>query len=587
MSSNINHYANINKFLQGRLSDEECAGFLQSLQNTPELQQHLDEESFFEAVFYSEQWLESVSPLKRDLSQWFSSVVPLSSIEKELKTGDTDTTDYQLFSHDKWQKIVNNAFDKAYPPVKPTFFLPFFSRNSKSVITIISIILIASITLFYNLRNSPTHQVTPDTFETADIFRDKDQQEYAFNDSLKQEGFEDAESISVFDTIKEYCAADAVPSHIILPAQKKGVVYLSKNSGFLAENNADVTIISNTDSVVTLSMIKCSAVFTVKKNMYKRFVVITPHVEVRVVGTIFRVAVAPLKTDISVVEGEVTITTIQGTQEILSLRKGKTAYVSQELQIKDIIAKSRTLKHRENFLKSYLQYMHKSRLEQFSTDLIFDTLQIKEQTLLDSLLHFPDPVIKAQLMHYKVAHNNEKSHFYKKSTDHFLQLYKERQNECIAQLALLRVCLLNIHNSPYKRSLDYLEKYIDDFTDGFALKEVMALHIRTCLAERDYERAIPYMVQFIQQFPHTHFSDHIAFNLAQIFRQQTNDLSNALKYYELVITDFINSPYHEDAMYWAGWCIIQQRLPKKGNEFFKQYKKNYPDGTWRGVISEK
>ena len=95
------------------------------------------------------------------------------------------------------------------------------------------------------------------------------------------------------------------------------------------------------------------------------------------------------------------------------------------------------------------------------------------------------------------------------------------------------------------------------------------------------------MVQFIKQFPTSDYSDHIAFNLAQLFRQQTEDLSDALKYYEFVIEHFPESSYHEDAMYWAGWCVVQKQLNKPDNRFFKEYIKNYPDGTWRSVITER
>ena len=190
-------------------------------------------------------------------------------------------------------------------------------------------------------------------------------------------------------------------------------------------------------------------------------------------------------------------------------------------------------------------------------------------------------------MHYRVAHNHEKSHLYEKAAKHFMQVYKERQSETIAQLALLRACLISITNLPLKKALKYLEIYIDDFTNGFALKEITILYIRTCLAERDFDKVIPHMVQFVKQFPESDYADHIAFNLAQLFRQQTEDLTSAMNYYEFVIENFPESPYREDAMYWAGWCVVQKQLHKHDNKFFKEYLKNYPDGNWRGIITER
>ena len=586
MNENINIFTNIERFLQGQLPAEGYSTFFQSLQNRPELQQQLYEESSFEAAFYSEQWLESASSIKDKIGDWYYTIAPFSTIEKEQTSEVKNPSVDKRLTHNKWQKIIDKAFDSAQKrDVKPAFILPFFNSNVRKVTTVISLILIASAAIFLTLRNTTPTQRFSDKLQTTDTYRDKSKNDYTTDTEFNNN--EELETISAFDTIKEFSAPDIALSNIKLPPRRKGIVYLSKNSGFLAEKNANIRIIANTDSVVTLSMKKGSAVFNVDKNRYQRFVVITPHVEVRVVGTIFRVTVTSKKSNITVIEGRVTVTTMQGAQEELSLTKGKTAYVSEEMLTRDIIKKSRMLKLRENLLKSYLQYMRKSHLDRFALDSVLTILQKKEKQLLDSLVNVSDPVISAQLMHYKVAYNHEKSHLYEKAAKHFMKVYKERESETIAQLALIRVCLLGIKQFSIKRAHKYLETYIDDFSKGFALKEVTILYIRTCLAERDFNKVIPYMVQFVKRFPESGYADHIAFNLAQLFRQQTEDLASAMKYYEFVIENFPNSPYHEDAMYWAGWCIVQKQLHKQDNKFFKEYIKSYPDGNWRGVISEK
>ncbi len=584
MNENINIFTEIEKFFQGQLSAEESEGFLQSLQACPDLQRYMYEESSFEAAFYSQQWLESATSVKDNIGDWFSTVAPLSAIEKEQAAGAGDSPIEAQQTHDKWQKIIDRAFDRAQKSeLKPAFILPFFTINVKRAAAFFSVILVVSIIALFNLRNRTAPQRLSGTIQTTDAFQGKDD----YTADTESNNYKESETISAFDTIKEFSAQDIARFEIKLPPKKKSVVYLSKNSGFLAERNANITIVNNNDSVVTLSMKKGSAVFNVEKNRYKRFAVITPHVEVRVAGTIFRVTVSQKKSDVTVIEGKVTVTTMKGTQEELTLTKGKTAYVSGEMLIRDIIEKSKMLKLRENLLKSYLQYMQKSHLDRFAIDSILTILQIKEKHLLDSLVNTHDPVISAQLMHFRVAHNHEKSHLYEKAARHFMQVYKERQNETVARLALIRVCLLSIKQFPLERALKYCETYIDDFTGGFALKEITILYIRTCLAERDFEKAIPYMVQFVKQFPESGYVDHIAFNLAQLFRKQTEDLSSAMKYYEFVIENFPESPYREDAMYWAGWCVVQKQLHKHDNKFFKEYLKNYPDGNWRGIISER
>lgn len=586
MNENFNTFSNIEKFLQGQLSAEESEKFLQFLQNNPDLQQQLYEESSMEAAFCSQQWLESATSVKDNIGDWFATVAPFSAIEKEQAAGTGGSSIDEQLTHDKWQGIIDKAFDRAQKSeAKPAFILPFFTMNVKNAATIFSLILIVGIIAFFNIRNTMTPQRLSDTTITTDIKQDKDRDDNTAD--TEPDNMMESEAISAFDTINEFSAPEVARSKIEIPQKKKSIVYLSKNSGFLAERNANITIINNNDSVVTLSMRRGNAVFEVEKNRYKRFAVITPHVEVRVVGTIFRVSVTQEKSDVTVIEGKVTVTTMKGTQEELTLTKGKTAYVSEEMLIRDIIERSKMLQLRENLLRSYLQYMQKSHLDRFAIDSILDMLQRKEKRLLDSLVNTPDPVISAQLMHYRVAHNHEKSHLYEKAAEHFMQVYKERQNEAVAQLSLLRACLISIKELPLKRALKYLEIYINDFTNGFAVKEVTILYIRTCLAERDFDRAIPHMVRFVEHFPESAYADHIAFNLAQLFRQEAEDMASALKYYEFVIEHFPESPYHEDAMYWAGWCVVQKQLHKHDNKFFKEYLKNYPDGTWRGIITER
>ncbi len=584
MNRDNNQFTVSEKFLLGQLDDKECALILKSLVNDKGLQRKLYEESSFEAAFSSQQWLESNSSIKDNLSHWLSSdpsVLPPA--KKEMINKECDE---RLYTDNKWEKLIEKSYMQARAQWKPSFFLPFSFKKLRVYISLLIILILSGMLWLNTIKPQIAKNSTKDNV-VVHTSKSNKQIESVYVDSLDQTQTSIEEPISVYDTINEFYAEKTTKSNISLPPKEKGIIYLSKNSGFLAEKGADVKIITNTDSVVMLSMTRGSAVFTVEKNTYKRFAVITPYAEVRVVGTIFQVSVYPKKTDVKVVEGTVTITTIQGTQETLTLTKGKTVYISEDSLVQDVIRRSRMLKKRENLLKSYLKYIHTSRIDQFPVKYLINELQVKEQSVIDSLADVFDPVVRAQLMHYRVAGNYEKEHRYEKAKNYLLQMYRERQVALFAQLALLHICQLEIQHFQRDKALEYMETYIDEFAGGFALEEVLMLHVQTCLAENEYDRTIPYMVQFVQDYKESDFADYIAFYLAQTFRMQKKDLSSAMKYYEYITTNFPESSFHENALYWAGWCLVQERVHGNKNKYFKKYQKDYPDGNWRDVISNK
>lgn len=588
MSRNSTQFSEVEKLLLGRLNYHEVTQVLQSLKEDKELQLKLNAESSFEAAFYSQQWLESAPSLGVDMARWLSPESSATPINEMQKTDRLKRSDDRLVAGFNWEELIEKAFSQAQAPLKPSFIIPFSFKNLRVFSALILIFFIIASIFLFSTKKPPVSDKAPDSLDNyaaIDPFQGNQKQKTVLSDSIGITEINNVEPISVYDTINEYYAGKPIKSSISLPPQEKGVVYLSKNSGFLAEEGTDVTIINNSDSVVTLSMTKGSAVFTVEKNSYKRFAVITPFAEVRVVGTIFQVSVFQHKTNIKVVEGSVTITTIQGIQETLTLTKGKNVYVSEDSLVQDVIKRSKMLKQRENLLKSYLTYIHTTRADQFPVEYLLKALQAKIRAGVDSLATVFDPVLRAQLMHYRVAVNLSNDHYYEKAKNYLLMLYSERQAPFIDQLSMSFICLLELRHFEREQALKYMESYVDEFTDGYAIEEILMLYIQTCLAEGDYDRAIPYMVQLVQEHKESGFADYIAFHLAQTFRIVKKDLSSAMEYYEYITSNYPESSLHEDALYWAGWCLVQAQVHGKKNKYFRKYKKDYPDGNWRDVIS--
>ncbi len=103
MNAGIKQLNTMEKFLLGSLSEERCALFLQSLQSNPEQQEQLNNESSFEAAFFSQQWLESPLSGKDGLAEWFPVIAPPGLIEKEQVIEEAMVSNGLLFTYDKWR----------------------------------------------------------------------------------------------------------------------------------------------------------------------------------------------------------------------------------------------------------------------------------------------------------------------------------------------------------------------------------------------------------------------------------------------------------------------------------------------------
>jgi len=565
------------------MPDEERLAFLCGLQSDPALRQELYDESSFEAAFYSRQWLERDS-ITEDLTRTFFAAGPVAPSGKEQQNRQ-DAPDELMLSSDAWQRMVDRAFSDAHKKVRPLFLMSYLYTNLKVVSAAVCILLVASAALFYALKKPADMRYVQ---EKRGMVGTSGRSETVITSPEGDTGvIPEQAAVSAYDTIKEIRIAGKAPHKFLLPSTGKSVFYLSEGSGFFAEHTTDIAVMIHTDTIVSISMKQGSAVFHVKKAAYKRFSVITPHFEARVTGTVFEVAVSSQKSAITVLEGEVVVTTMQGTQEVVTSSRGVTACTSQDSLIKDILQNSSMLKQRNTLLKSYLQYMHKSNPEHLPVDDVYDTLALKERQILDSLCSLSDDMINARLMHYKAAHNSEKERRYEKAGNHFLQIFTEDPDDVVARLALMRLCILSTHDISIGTSRSWCEKYLETYSGGFGRQEGMVLYIREALAQHDFQRALPYMLRFVDQFPASSFADDIAFNAAQIARLELLDISKALSCYEFVAGNFPGSQYAEDALYWAGWCVVQQQTNKNDNTFIRQYRENYPDGTWHSAISEK
>jgi tetratricopeptide (TPR) repeat protein len=240
---------------------------------------------------------------------------------------------------------------------------------------------------------------------------------------------------------------------------------------------------------------------------------------------------------------------------------------------------------RNNFLRSYLTYMHNTQIERFDPKPLFDALAAKVRQCIDSLNLLSDPIITAQLMRYRAAVRYEKERNFTEAGKLYRQLHSENQCPVLSEIVLGKESLMYLNHAEDSAALQRMKLYTQNHPQGILMPELLALCIRILLEHNQTETARDYMVQYISAYASTPYAEPIAFHLAQTLRITEKDWKKAIEYYEFVFTHFPQSKYIEDALYWAGWCLVQEGLKKSENRFFNQYNKSYPDGNWQGVIS--
>jgi hypothetical protein len=154
--------------------------------------------------------------------------------------------------------------------------------------------------------------------------------------------------------------ADPLVPHI--PDDRKSYIRLADSTGLLAQRGSRVRVQERTDSTIALLMAEGNCIFSVKKNGFHRFGVLTPHASITVTGTVFRVLVTELETEVTVYEGAVVFTPREGGAAGDTLYAGAAAVADIASPGTALLDSSRMLKTRRSLLRDYLEWLNTESL---------------------------------------------------------------------------------------------------------------------------------------------------------------------------------------------------------------------------------
>jgi TolA-binding protein len=74
--------------------------------------------------------------------------------------------------------------------------------------------------------------------------------------------------------------------------------------------------------------------------------------------------------------------------------------------------------------------------------------------------------------------------------------------------------------------------------------------------------------------------ESVLYSLARIYSRDMQDCDKALSIYSQIESEFPNSNFAEDALFWKAECLFQLKRISQSVSAYKQYLTRYPDGKW-------
>jgi hypothetical protein len=330
MTAGLRQSLPIERFLWGQFDAHGQADFLAHCDV-----KQLENESAFEALFYSMSWglQSSASGLEKE-SEWAQLAVPMPV----SMVGGSDTS--PLFPESEWARLISRALDAVTLPERGEKFIRF----PKLVRYLAAACFVGVVAAGIVWKQHYTAQrAAPRIVVIA--------HEKNVRGKPAQENPAGRQALA-FDTLVIYSTPDRVRTAVSAD-RGEGIVRLGDKTAILLEKDAAVAVTAQNDTAVAVSVSRGCALFTVEKKRYRRFFVATPACDIAVTGTIFRLSVEYDTTIVSVLEGSVQAHKKAGA-EIVAINAGMSAHIRPDTVMVDYGDTAATLLYRSSLLHDYL-----------------------------------------------------------------------------------------------------------------------------------------------------------------------------------------------------------------------------------------
>ncbi len=330
-----------------------------------------------------------------------------------------------------------------------------------------------------------------------------------------------------------------------------------------------------------------------KRNAGQTYQITTPNASCEVVGTRFNLTFkdndepGKSKTILQVLEGKVLFTNARGISVLVdsgyhavanldtiilpdSKRTDKTVERAKNKSEKDPVTRKTDVNPMENSaLMRASALMESGNLDE----------AIEELRKIYSTLDHPQNIrIKAL---QKEARCWEMKKDYPQAVKTLQQILNQTDSDNQREYALFQIASIQrneIHD--FNAAILSLKQYLSDFPQGIWAEEACVTLAELYQLQKNYPKASELYHKFISQYPKSIRMESVLYSLARIYSRDMQDCDKALSIYSQIESEFPNSNFAEDALFWKAECLFQLKRISQSVSAYKQYLTRYPDGKW-------
>jgi TolA-binding protein len=391
----------------------------------------------------------------------------------------------------------------------------------------------------------------------------------------------------------------AEPEELITVAEKE-IIKISKKTAVMVKSRTKYREVKNLSGEAEYTVAQGEATFSVEKDGYKSFKVSTPHLDVNVTGTVFKVQVLADHSIVSVLRGSVEV--VEKAKEAVK----NLVTAGREISSVDPVPKPRVinpvakremageLKEITRHIQEVEKVMSPSRSETKITDPLDNLRTLIQKDELDKaysefLSRVPDrPQAAAEKLGYALAtkflrkRDNEKARAILERIIESGRTGKTRENALYQHnlIMLERVKDIEVAEKGFNR-------YLDEYPEGDWRGETIYRLTQINIKKKSYSRAVFLLEQYVNDYRGEESYRSALYDLATLMREQRNNPDRAAYYYKRYAAEYGKTEEAEPAMYWMAECYYKTGKKIQALEAYKKYLKTYPKGKYRQAIQER
>ena len=543
----------IGRFLQGRLTEAEAGDVTKRITSDAGFRKLLEREAVLESQLGDRALAhESIAGLSTEDAWGDLAAAPDGSGKSR---GDAELTDAE------WRRMIAAAVEKA---PQHSNVIRFPGRLSIRHLAAAGMILTAGagIYIWKESARQPMVNIAVPTTTTAP-------------DSASPPRYHDLEVFRIDNANDPVVATNAKP----------GIVAIAAQTAAVAEQHTIIECSEYRDTAIALDMASGTALFSVEEGKYRFFRVTTPFAEITVTGTIFKVSIDTARCFVSVERGSVAVRQIKKGLTAMVL-PGETVEADNDTIVEIRIEHGLTeMVARKKLLADFLAAdqsttpgsagIVENRFGEVAADTAVERLKVA--------ITNNTPGIDAAVRAYVVGHPTDAgacmllldlSRSYE-SRARWLQAARilEETVDCATvnggrymETALYRKGRLYLQAGDTAAAITAFSRFENAFPQSAWQQDIVDLHLSVLWTRGEMEAADTIMLHLAIR-PGRQFADRTAMTHADKLREH-GQFDRALYWYENIVTQHRDSRFNGDAMYWAGWCVVQQNIVNREKRAF-------------------